>query len=308
MERRNSHICWLCGALLLLGFFYRLPSSLSHSLHFDEPFWMMRGEWLLDQLGSGSWEELTQEFWNVRRIGPQGPKYVTGMGSGVPAALITGLGERWGGVQRTTSPGRIPKARLFHALLSGVAPALMTGLAWACGMTWPGLLAFGSFLLLTPQLRAFTVISHMESVLTITVLGSVLLFEAGRVGKQRLWIVLAGITFGVGFATRVNAAAAFLTLIVFLIIHTAGRVRKGDRRWRDWGFLELFWFGTVGFFSFVLLFPPIWPSPVLGFFHFLSQYSGASGSGAPFDVLPAMFPPSWIWVNQLFAVLAIVGL
>lgn len=308
MEKRNSRIWWLCGILLLLGLFYRLPTSLSYSLHFDEPFWMLRGEWLLEQLESGSWNTLTREFWNVRRVDPDGPVYVASMGSGVPAALVTGLGQRWGGVEGSASPGRVPKARLFHALLSSLTPALLTGLAWACGMAWPGLLAFGSFLLLSPQLRTFTAIAHMESVLAITLLGSVLLFEAGRTRRRWLWIVLGGLVYGVGFATRVNAASAFLTLLVFLVLEAARQPVWRDRRWKTWGLLELLCFGSFGYLSFLILFPPIWPSPVFGFLRFLFQYGGAAGAATRFEVLGAMFPDSLIWVNQLFAALAICGL
>ena len=308
MEKRNSRIWWLCGILLLLGLFHRLPTSLSYSLHFDEPFWMLRGEWLFEQLESGSWDTLTREFWNVRRVDRDGPVYVASMGSGAPTALVTGLGQRWGGVEGSASPRRVPNARLFHALLSSVTPALLTGLAWACGMAWPGLLAFGTFLLLSPQLRTFTAIAHMESVLVITLLGSVLLFEIGRTRRRWLWIVLGGLIYGVGFATRVNAAAAFLTLLVFLILEAVRQPSVRDGRWKTWGIFELFVFGSFGYLSFLILFPPIWPSPVFGFIRFLFQYGGAAGATTRFDVLGAIFPDSLIWVNQLFAALAICGL
>ena len=60
---RNAILLFLFLVLLLV----RLASAVGDPLHFDEPFWLIRGDFLAGALLEGDWNSLQEEHWTVVR-------------------------------------------------------------------------------------------------------------------------------------------------------------------------------------------------------------------------------------------------
>ncbi len=143
---------------------------------------MLWGDFLLENLIDGRLENLRENLWNVRRHENGRILYDTRMGTGVPSAFLTGLGRNlaarlpFEGMGWKVA-GDVAAARFFNALLSGLTPFLLFLLARTSGLSPSSSLAWYLFLLMDPILRTYGVLAHMESILTVSVPASLLVFE-----------------------------------------------------------------------------------------------------------------------------------
>ncbi len=298
------------AVLFLAGLGLRIPPIAGHALHYDEPFWMLRGDFLIEHLARADWQALQTRFWNVKQVQDGRPLYDHRMASGTPVALVAGLSRLVLLTPQSEPRFEIAASRLPLALISAIAAALLVWLARWAGLGWRASICWGIFLLLDPVLRTYASIIHMEAVLTVFMWASILLAEKARRTDSWALTALSGALFGVAFSTRVNAAAAPLAVSLFFFLRTwAEAGRAWDRisvMLRNGGRLILY--GTAGAAVFALLFPPIWPNPLSGLADFLRQYSGGDGHGDLFAVFQASFPTSMLPVGYLFAVAGLLGM
>ncbi len=300
--------------LLSLGLWLRFCAVFGIPIHFDEPFWMIRGDYLIAELESGEISSLADSFWNIRESSDEDRTYSTNVGTGVPTALLTGLGRR------LASPGPSPvekmgvfrqihSARFLNALVSALTPVSIFLLLRLVGLPILASCLAALYLLFDPIVTAHGSLAHMESTLTLTVPVSILLFEYSR-RKRGWWIpVVGGAIFGVAFATRVNAAVVPVALLIYVVLRSFARTRR--RPWADSRSIQdlerLLVFGLCGYGIFIVLYPPLWGSPILGFFEFLTQYGGRPGGGNLLAVIGSTFPPSWRMTAPVFLALALIG-
>ena len=265
MHSRGFLLLILLGSVLLRG-----STLVSNHLHVDEPRWMVRGLFLIDNLQSGDLAALQTEHW-TGRITPEMSQLSASLASGSVTAMLTGAGVQLGDRLLPTLSSqdepfkRIFCARIFHALLSSLTPLLLF-LFLRRRVSEAGAACAAGFLMFEPLIHYWGGMAHLEAVLTLAAPLSLLLYErARRRGSIRL-VVAAGVFFGLAFANRANAAAIPLALLVYTGIRVWTEPGGAQPIWpriRKEGVLLLL-FGLTGWLVFVLLYPPIWGNPVGG--------------------------------------------
>ena len=300
--------------MLLVSVLLRGSELVSNHLHVDEPRWMVRGLLLIESLRAGDAATLQTDHW-TGRITPEMSKLSASLASGSVTAILTGTGVQLGERLLPTLSSRnepfkqIFCARVFHALLSSLTPLLLF-LLLRRRVSEAGAVCAAGFLMFEPLIHYWGGMAHLEAVLTLAAPVSLLLYEmARRRGSIRL-VVAAGLVFGLAFANRANAAAIPLALLVYTGIRVWTEPGGKQSIWvriRKEG-LRLLLFGLTGWVVFVLLYPPIWGTPVWGFLAFVKVYltsSGLAGMNRLTLVRWLTFHSVLAWV---FLILTLLGL
>ncbi len=272
--------------ILLVSVLLRGSTLVSNHLHVDEPRWIVRGLFLIDSLRAGDAGALQRDHW-TGRITPQMSQLSAGLASESVTAILTGAGVQLGDRLLPTLPPqdepfkRVFCARVFHALLSSLTPLLLF-LLLRRRVSEAGAACAAGFLMFEPCIHYWGGMAHLEAVLTLAAPLSLLLYDmARRRGSIRL-VVGAGVVFGLAFANRANAAAIPLALLVYTGIRIGTEPGGGESMWlrirKEW--FRLLLFGLTGWVVFVLLYPPIWGTPVWGFLAFIKVYVSSSGLAA----------------------------
>lgn len=302
-SRREGTWLVLLAVVLLSGIVLRVISAAGTHLQFDEPFWMMRGDFMVQNLVEGEFSQLQDRHWSVLSSSQGRTLLRTNIATGTGTAVLTGLGLKMG--NRWWSPQGIERvmdqilwARILHAVCSAVTPALLLLLVWRLGLPAFGGLVLALFLLLDPVIRNVGSHAHLEAVLTLTMPASLLLYLLARQRDSMALTALSGVLFGIAFANRVNAVVVLLSLVCFVLFRMILANRSFRFEWaavRGEG-LRLAVFGVCGWITFVALFPPIWQSPVIGFLDTVYQFS-RKASSAPGEPRIA----SWIAAQTMFS-------
>ncbi len=309
MHSRGFLLLILLGSVLLRG-----STLVSNHLHVDEPRWMVRGLFLIDNLQSGDLAALQTEHW-TGRITPEMSQLSASLASGSVTAILTGTGVQLGDRLLPTLSSqdepfkRIFCARMFHALLSSLTPLLLF-LFLRRRVSEAGAACAAGFLMFEPLINYWGGMAHLEAVLTLAAPLSLLLYErARRRGSIRL-VVAAGVVFGLAFANRANAAAIPLALLVYSGIRVWTEPGGEGSIWlriRKEGF-RLLLFGLTGWLVFVLLYPPIWGTPVWGFLAFIKAYVTSSGLAAVNRLTLVRWLTSHSLLAWVFLILTLLGL
>ncbi len=286
---RNAILLYLFLATLLI----RVAGAFGESLHFDEPYWLLRGDFLLRSAAQGDWEALQESHWTIADRQGGSKVFRTREAAGIGTAILTGLG-------RVVTPAvsfdqeidgvavEIFFSRLLHALCSVATPFVLLFLCRGLGLPWAGQLSLLFFLIFETVIVEMGSLAHLESLLTLTVPLSILLYVHAR-GRQSLPLAAAaGVIFGVAFSNRINAGIVVAVVPAYASLRLLLAPGPGSTWLKIRAeILRLLVFGLAGWVVFVLLFPPLWNSPILGFFDFLYQHA-------------AMQPPPSMFSSPLF--------
>lgn len=282
-SRTSSHPSW--GTLLFLllaSLLLRYAALTGNHLHVDEPRWMVRGSFLINNLLEGDFEALQSGHW-TGRITPEMSKLSARLATGSVTALLTGAGvhleRKLPELSAHDAPFRkISWARGLHALLSSLTPLLLFLLLRQC-IPETGALLAAAFVMFEPVIQYWAAMAHLEAVLTLAVPVSLLLYDQARRQGSTLLVVLSGAVFGLAFANRANAAVIPIALVLYTAIRiwSSRSEGKSGTRIREEGF-RLLLFGLAGWVVFVVFYPPIWTSPVTGFLSFIKVYADSSGA------------------------------
>ena len=119
----------------------------------------------------------------------------------------------------------------------------------------------------------------------------------------------AGVVLGLAVANRINGGVVVIAALAYMAVRWSSH-RDGPQRVRSVisrDILRLGCFCLVGWGVFILCFPPLWKSPLLGFFDFLYQQASSSGMGSRFQP-----PTDFLWgaskVRFVFVLLSLAGL
>ncbi len=300
--------------ILVVSVLLRGAALVSNHLHVDEPRWMVRGLFLIESLCRGDAAALQTDHW-TGRITPEMSQLSASLVSGSVTAMLTGagvhLGERWlPTLSSSNEPFKqIISARVFHALLSSLTPLLFF-LLLRRRISEAGAVCAAGFLMFEPLIHYWGGMAHLEAVLTLAAPLSLLLYEMARRRGSIGLVVAAGAVFGLAFANRANAAAIPVALLVYTAIRVGTEPARKESIWlriRKEG-LRLLLFGLTGWLVFVILYPPIWETPVRGFLAFVKVYltsSGHSGVNRLTLVRWLSFHSVLAWV---FLILTLLGL
>ena len=290
-----------------------MAASLGETLQFDEPFWMVRGDFLIGKLLEGDWEALQDDHWMVARTEGQLRLFNSYIATGTGTAFLTGLGRLLiplapcgEGIDGLVA--EILLSRLFHVLCSVLTPLLLLALAKRLGLAWAGQAVLLFYLIFDPILREMGSLAHLESFLTLTVPVALLLFGLSHLQKSLPLSLLAGVVFGVACANRINGGVVVIAALAYialrLLLRPAAVESVWDSLWRDGVRLGLLC--LVGWAVFILCFPPLWRSPLFGFVDFLYQQAALTGAGPDFGAA-AVF----LWTDSelrfLFVLLSLAG-
>ncbi len=283
-------------------------------MQYDEPFWMVRGDFLIRSLIEGNWEDLQNNHWMLARMEGERRVFNSYIATGSGSAFLTGLGRLFiplapGGEGIGGLVAELFFSRLFHVLCSALTPLLLLLLAGRLGLPWVGQIALLAYFTFDPILQEMGSLAHLESFLTLTVPVALLLFGVSHLQQSLPLCLVAGAVFGLAFVNRINggvvavAALAYIVLRLLLQRHASQSVRS--LLWREGVRLGLFC--LVGWAVFVLCFPPLWKSPVFGFTDFLYQQAALTGSGADFKAAGV-----FLWTDSglrfLFVLFGLAGL
>ena len=282
-------------------------------MHYDEPFWMVRGDFLIRSLIEGNLEDLQNNHWMLAPMEGERRIFNSYIATGSGTAFLTGLGRLFiplapGGEGIGGLVAELFFSRLLHVLCSALTPLLLLLLARRLGLPWMGQIALLSYFTFDPILQEMGSLAHLESFLTLTVPVALLLFGVSHLQQSLPLCLVAGAVFGLAFVNRINggvvavAALAYIVLRLLLQRHASQSVRS--LLWREGVRLGLLC--LVGWAVFVLCFPPLWRSPVFGFTDFLYQQAALTGSGADFEAA-AVF----LWTDSglrfLFVLFGLAG-
>ena len=299
--------------ILLVSILLRGSALVSNHLHVDEPRWMVRGLFFVESLLAADTEALQTSHW-TGRITPEMSRLSASLASGSATAILTGssvhLGERL--LPRLSSRNEPFKqifcARIFHALLSSLTPLLLFVLLRR-RVSEVGAACAAGFLMFEPLIHYWGGMAHLEAVLTLAAPLSLLLYEMARRRGSIPLLVCAGSVFGLAFANRANAAAVPLALVVYTGIRlwtqaagkgsTWARIRR--EAWRLW------LFGLTGWLVFVLLYPPIWSTPVWGFLAFVKVYLASSAEPGVNGLTLARWLTFHSVLAKVFLILTLLG-
>ena len=307
-RRKNAILLYLFLATLLI----RLAAAFGESLHFDEPFWMLRGDFLLRSAVEGNWEALEQRHWTIVHGQGERPVFSTREATGTGTAVLTEVGR-----VVTPSPSfdreidgvllAIFSSRLLHALCSVATPFVLLFLCGRLGLPWVGQLSLLFFLIFEPVILEMGSLAHLESLLTLTVPGSILLYMQARERESLPLLLGAGVVLGVGLSNRLNAGVVGVVLLAYVFLRLfSARGQGGTRRQIQAEILRFLVFGLAAWVVFVLLFPPLWRSPALGFLDFLYQHAAMRPG-------PSMYSSPLLFLTEsklrtLFLLLSLIGL
>ena len=151
---RNAIFLFLFLVLLVV----RLAASLGETLHYDEPFWFIRGDLLVEGLLEGDWDSLQNEHWMVARMEGQRRLFNSYIATGTGTAFLTGLGRLLiplapGGEGIDGLLAEVVLSRLFHVLCSVLTPLLLLLLAKRLGLAWAGQAALLFYFIFDPILQ-----------------------------------------------------------------------------------------------------------------------------------------------------------
>ena len=298
---------------LLLILVVRLATAFGERLHFDEPNWLIRGDFLVGALLTGDWDALQNQHWTIAGLEGRRRIFNSYRAAGTGTAVVTGFGRllmplvsSCQGVDRVLA--EIALSRLFQVCCSVLTVFLLLFLSRRLGLPWAGQLSLLFYLIFDPILRDMGSRAHLESFLTLTVPVSLLLYGLSRYRDSLPLCAAAGVIFGLGFANRLNAGV----VVVAAIAYAAWRIlffRADEESLRLEIRHEAARFGLfclTGWGVFVLCFPPLWQSPVLGFADFLYQQTLLTGGGPVLDA-----PPLLLWSSSklrfVFVVLSVTG-
>ena len=305
------------NAILLLLFVLllvvRLAMALGDVVHFDEPFWMARGDFFVQALSEGNWAALQDEHWAV--AGEEGSRriFTSYVATGSGTAFLTGLGRRLlplapgtGGIDKVLA--EVMLSRLFHVGCSVLTPVLLLLLAGRLGLGRTGRLWLFFYLIFDPVFLDMGSKAHLESFLTLTIPVSLLLYALARERESLFLTLLGGAVFGLAFATRVNAGVVVIAATAYSVVRILyGSPARGILPQIRKEVIRLLLFGLVGWAVFILCFPPLWKSPFFGFVDFLYQQVALAGGGGRFEA-PAYF----LWTDSklrfCFLLLSLAGL
>ena len=317
MQNRSWNAIFIFFFFLLL--ILRLATGLGALVHFDEPFWMARGDFLFQTLSEGNWEALQESHWSVQGEEGQRTIFNSYIGNGFGTAFLTGFGRLF--MELFADLDDIDQvlieiflSRLFHIACSVLTPLLLLMLAGRLGLSRIGQLWFFLYLIFDPIFLEMGSRAHLESFLTFTIPVALMLYALGHKRDSLILYVLSGIVFGLAFATRVNAAVVMLAALAYSAIQIFFSRQSKNTTVCDKGEKEIIrflLFCMVGWVVFIVCFPPLWTTPFFGFADFLYQKASLVGGdnlrfGSRLEVLD-----SFHWTESKlrfsFLLLSIVG-
>lgn len=237
---------WLAVALSVVAVTAGLPGLSELGVTWDEPRYFQSveriQEWTARAAGGGLGEMLSPEAiraaWDVDRFfNPHPPAYKIGMA--VTEAVFGG----W--------MGQLAGYRLSNLLCFGLLIGLLT--AWTARLAGATAgLAAGLSLLLMPRVFGHAHFAATDMPLTLAwFVGAMGLYLHHRDGRHR-WVVLAGLAFGLGMATKFTAFLLPVPVAAWMLVSArSGRAVRG--------FLLA---GALGVLVAVLVNPAAWPDPL----------------------------------------------
>ena len=312
MQTRGRKATLLYLFLVLLVF--RLAASVGDPLHFDESFWLIRGDFLVGALLEGDWNSLQEEHWTVVRSDGHRRLFRANRATGTGTAALTGLGRLLipllpvrEGIDGVLA--QVVLSRLVWVCCSVLTALLLLLLAHRLGLPWAGQLCLLFFLTFDPIVQLMGSKAHLESFLTLTIPVSLLLFALSRARNSLLQALSAGAVFGLAFANRINGGVVVIAALAYTALRWRSRPAETEdgRAAISRDLLRLGGLCLVGWAVFILCFPPLWKSPLLGFVDFLYQQASSSEMGSRFQALT-----DFLWgaskLRFLFVLLSLVGL
>lgn len=294
---------------LLGGIATRGTGILGMPLQYDEPFWLLRGDFLIQALIEGNWDALRRKIWFIEDSNNGEIHFAGHMGTGMGTALLAGASRSLLDSGEKGSPlYEVAVSRVGNAMLGALTPLLLLLLARKAGLSLPAQVAFSFFMVLDPVIRTYGAVNLMEPVLVLVVPASMMLhLIAEREGKM-WWSLSAGAVFGFGFATRLNAVVSPVGVVLLALSKL--RFKGGMRGVSEWVQKEtprLLGFALAGYLVFLLLIPPIWTDPFGGFAAFLTQSGAKRASFSVVELFTKCFPSTLIPTGPVFLVLSLVG-
>ena len=186
---------------------------------------------------------------------------------------------------------------------------LLLLLADRLGLPWTGQLSLLFYLTFDPIVQLMGSKAHLESFLTLTIPASLLLFALSRARNSLPLTLSAGVVFGLAFANRINEGVIVIAALAYTALRWRSRQTETQnvRSAISTDLLRLGCLCLVGWAVFILCFPPLWKSPLLGFVDFLSQQASSSGIGFRFQA-----PTDFLWggskLRFLFVLLSLAGI
>ena len=309
-RRRNAILLFLFLVLLVV----RVAAAVGDPLHFDEPFWLIRGDFLVGALLEGDWNSLQEEHWTVVGSDDHGRLFKPHLATETGTALLSGLSRLL--IPFLPAPEgidgilvQIVWSRLVWVCCSVLTALLLLLLARRLDLPWAGQLSLLFFLTFDPLVQLMGSKAHLESFLTLTIPVSLLLFALPRARNSLPLTLSAGVVLGLAVANRINGGVAVIAALAYMAVRWCSRrdetesIRSAISR----DILRLGCFCLVGWAVFILCFPPLWKSPLLGFVDFLYQQASSSGMGSRFHA-----PADFLWgaskLRFLFVLLSLAGL
>ena len=125
-------------------------------MHYDEPFWMVRGDFLIRSLIEGNLEDLQNNHWMLAPMEGERRIFNSYIATGSGTAFLTGLGRLFiplapGGEGIGGLVAELFFSRLLHVLCSALTPLLLLLLARRLGLPWMGQIALLSYFTFDPH-------------------------------------------------------------------------------------------------------------------------------------------------------------